>query len=267
MGGCPLIASARAPFDRLKSRAPFHCTLSNPKEVFRLMVPAANPKVPGFEELPRTVVSYKGYKLTFTVKKSSMVGARFGTFLSILPEFMDDRIPDTFSMGPGELLDFGVYAPLRREDWREDHEHIIKCLILSSKNEAYCFQSRDGESYLDTTDNETGELHLEARRHVPPFVNEISHQGDIAQVHARYDPEGALHFLLGHTQKSDGPFTFPPDGTEKEIRIDYGDDYEKVVSLILQENCRLVGDFISIDNYFFTNNTAPSRGIPKESVR
>lgn len=43
----------------------------------------------------------------------------------------------------------------------------------------------------------------------------------------RFDCQGALHYLLGHAEKRHGPFRFSADGKEKEIFVDYGENYEK----------------------------------------
>jgi hypothetical protein len=104
-------------------------------------------------------------------------------------------------------------------------------MIHSYKNEMYCFNGRDHEFYLDITDDWTGDLHAVARRHIPPFVNEIQDPSrEIPAVHARLDPEGALHYLLGHPELEQGDFCFTAKGNEEEIFVDYGPEYEMVVS-------------------------------------
>jgi hypothetical protein len=157
-------------------------------------------------------------------------GARFGVFLSIFKDL--DAVPNEFSLEPGELLDFGVYAPFRAEDVRSDHEFLVKSLIHECKNEVYAWESNSREKYLDITDTWTGDLHMIARTHVHPFVNEIQDPtSEIPNVLPRMDPEGALHYLLGHAPKySDEPFKFVADGSEHEIFVNYEEHYENVVS-------------------------------------
>ena len=74
-----------------------------------------------------------------------------------------------------------------------------------------------------------------ARTHVHPFVNEIQDPvSEIPNVLARRDPEGALHYLIGHTpQDSAEPFVVAADGSEQEIFVDYEETYENVVSTLL----------------------------------
>jgi hypothetical protein len=87
----------------------------------------------------------------------------------------------------------------------------------------------DGDDSFDITDDWTGELHDIARRHIPPYVNEICSPLETPTVHARHDCEGALHYLLGHAGKDDAPFQLRADGkTEIEVFVDYGPKYEKV---------------------------------------
>lgn len=222
------------PSKRLASKAPFHTKWIVPRTYRREMVPAEEPVIPGFGQLPCVEITHRGYLLRFTVKKSTIENAGFGVFLSIRPLIKSVQIPEEFILPAGELLDFGVYAPYRTEDCRSDHEFMIKSIIHSYKNENYAFPSRDADSYLDITDNMTGELHLVARKHVPSFLNEINDPNhDTPSVHAKIDPEGSLHYLLGHTHVADGDFCFVADGQEEEIFIDYGESYELVVSAIV----------------------------------
>jgi hypothetical protein len=218
------------PSPRLHSKAPFHTKWISPRSYRKKMVAVEGEIVPGYGELPCLEITHKAYLLRFTVKKSSIENAGFGVFLSVHRLAKSPQIPKEFVLEPGELLDFGVYAPFRTEDYRGDHEHFIKSIIHSYKNEMYSFESRESDSYLDITENMTGELHSIARKHVPPFVNEIPDpENNAASVHARLDPEGALHYLLGHTSKAHGDFCFAANGQEEEIFIDYGDFYENVV--------------------------------------
>lgn len=229
--GCigALIDSGQSPV-RLESRARSGlCRWKIPKSLHRGMAAAKEPVVPGFRELPYTILVYKGYILTLKVKKSTITNGGFGLFLSIKPRNSNAQVPDHFHLENGHLLDFGIYAPHRDEDRRGDHEHMVKSIIFMHKNEAYCFESHVREIYLDITDNTAGSLHAEARKHVAPFVNEVDTALSIAQVHARTDPEGSLHYLLGHAEKKDGPFLFPADGSDREIFVNYGEEYEIVV--------------------------------------
>jgi hypothetical protein len=229
--GCLHTGLVGPPSIGLLSKAPFHTKWITPRSYRRKMVTVEGTRVPWVGEVPCLEITHKGYLLRFTVKESTIENAGFGVFLSVHRIAKCAQIPEEFTLAAGELLDFGVYAPFRNEDYRGDHEHFIKSIIHSYKNESYTFESRESESYLDITDNMTGELHSVARKHVPPFVNEIKDpEHHVPSVHARIDPEGALHYLLGHTSKEHGDLCLPANGQEDEIFIDYGDFYENVVS-------------------------------------
>jgi len=200
-----------------------------PQTIAREMVNVEGTPSPGYRMLPVLTIRYKGFLLKFRVGSSSINGAGFGVFLSISKAM--DEVPNELRLEAGELLDFGVYAPYRAEDIRSDHEFLVKSLLHDGKNEVYAWESNTQENYLDITDNSTGELHMIARTHVHPFVNEIQDpSSEIPCVVARADPEGAVHYLLGHAPKdSNEPFVFPADGSEAEIFVDYEQHYEMVV--------------------------------------
>ena len=204
-----------------------------PLAVSREMVPNTGAPQRGYRELPILRLRFRGFLLKFRVAKSTIEGAGFGVFLSVFKEL--DQGPNDLRLESGELLDFGVYAPYRAEDIRCDHEFLLKSLIHDCKNEVYAFDGHSREIYLDITDNWTGELHMLARTHVHPFVNEIQDPvSEIPNVLARRDPEGALHYLIGHTpQDSAEPFVVAADGSEQEIFVDYEETYENVVSTLL----------------------------------
>lgn len=215
--------------ERFQPIVPFCERWVTPNTYSRHMIPAQGTIFPGYCVLPCVEITYRGYLLKFSVKKSTILKARFGVFLSIRPLVSSTDLSTEFRLPAGTLLDFGVYAPFRIEDVRSDHDHFIKSMIHSYKNEMYCFNGRDSEFYLDITDDWTGDLHGIARRHVPPFVNEIQDPSrEIPAVHARLDPEGALHYHLGHPELEQGDFCFMANGNDEEIFVDYGPEYEMV---------------------------------------
>lgn len=202
-----------------------------PHTYWRKMVPVDGKLVRGYHILPCVEMSYTGFLLKFSVKESSLQTSPFGVFLSIKPLFQSEGLPDKFSLPAGHLLDFGVVAPYRVQDVRSNSAHFIKSIIHLYKNEENCFVNKDEKSHLDITDDMTGCLHLTAKRHIPPFVNKIrDHERETVSVCARFDPEGALHYLLGHPSSSQGDFTFPADGTEREIYVAYQDCHPNSVS-------------------------------------
>jgi hypothetical protein len=86
----------------------------------------------------------------------------------------------------------------------------------------------DGDYIYDVTDSLTGGLHPVARRHICPFVNEISDPShEVESVCPAFDGTGALHLLLGHRRTDDGCLVLPLH-VEREILMDYGTGYEPV---------------------------------------
>ena len=73
---------------------------------------------------------------------------------------------------------------------KEEHIFLLKNFLLKMEPEEYCFNTHvdSNDTIYDVIDDATGELHIEARRHIPPYVNEISAGGQ-QTVHAKHDPQ------------------------------------------------------------------------------
>ena len=138
------------------------------------------------ESVPCVNIIYNGFQLTFTARKSTIPDAGYGVFLSCKPILASIQGPTHFELSAGELLDFGVYAPFRSEDKRDDHEFLLKNFIHNFACEEYSFESADGHDVVfDITDDNTGKPHFEALRHITPYVNEICGLSQIPVVNAR----------------------------------------------------------------------------------
>lgn len=188
--------------------------------------------------MPRLTLSFRSYRLVLSVKPSTVINGGLGVFLSCFAAFLDGDCDDSddsdneeyapFELEAGELLDLGVYAPLRIQDRKPSAAFYVKNFIHSFKCEEWSFDTKDSQdSSLDITDNVTGNLHDVAKKSVLPHVNETD---DIATVciTPQHDPEGSVHLLLGHANESQGNFVVPCDGRAREVFMSYGDGYEKV---------------------------------------
>lgn len=179
--------------------------------------------------LPTIILHYAGFELVFRVKHSSIPNAGFGVFLSCTPLLLDGKDQESsscpiFSLKPGEMLDFGVYAPFLSQDKKRDHIIMVKSFLFEFECESYSFSTNQAKSVYDITDDRTGKLHKHAQQHVPPFINETTRwKTNIPEVHAMYDPQGSLHYYLGYEERS---FQILADGREREIFVDYGERYE-----------------------------------------
>ena len=182
------------------------------------------------ELLPRLTLIFRGYELVFDTKTSTIPGAGFGVFLSCRPLYdvgnPDDK-PTPFRLDNGELLDLGIYAPFRIGDKKPAAVFDVKNFIHSFDCEEFLFGPRESGFQLDITDDVSGKLHEDARKHIPAFVNETADDDKLC-VLAEHDAEGSVHYLLGHARTSQGEYTAPADGSQVELFINYGPSYEKV---------------------------------------
>jgi hypothetical protein len=111
---------------------------------------------------------------------------------------------------------------------------LLKNFIHNWEPEGWCFDQATrhevkGSHVFDVTDNWTGDLHSLASQNVMVYVNETDGKtNSVPTVYAAHDPAGAVHYLMGHGEKKHGPFRIPLNGEEIELKIDYGEKYEKV---------------------------------------
>mmetsp|Transcript_28621 Transcript_28621/g.69330 ORF Transcript_28621/g.69330 Transcript_28621/m.69330 type:complete len:1322 (-) Transcript_28621:107-4072(-) len=202
--------------------------------------------------MPSLCLHYSGFQLEFTVQPSTIPNSGNGVFLSITsllnppPTFSRGRnesptnrrvhqydqqgnVP-VFSLLPGEVLDFGVYAPLTSEDETPDYIMLVRSFLQSFWCDSYSMNTRDNEAVYDITHGR-GELIREAKNSVLPFVNESNEwQTHRAEVQLIDDPQGSFHYVLGY-RSDDGhllPFQQLADARPREIFVDYGRQYEMV---------------------------------------
>jgi hypothetical protein len=178
----------------------------------------------GGTRFPRLIVFYRCCQLQFDVKPSRIPNGGFGVFLSCT---RDDGKNDSFKLKIGEFLDLGIYAPLSLEDQQLQAVFFVKNFIHHYKVEDYAFSATDSRYHLDVSDNVSGDLHAAAKSQIFPFVNETLDELSVT-VRPAHDPEGFLHYHLGHSTKGQGDFEVPTDGSEVELHANYGHEYEKV---------------------------------------
>lgn len=178
--------------------------------------------------LPRLKIVVHGFELQLTVKPSSVPNITGnGVFLSCRSLMTDDEdSAEPFVLPAGALIDLGVYAPLRRQDRKLIAVCIAKNFMHSQKLEKWAFNAGDSLHQLDITDDVTGDAHALAMSHIYAYVNETKAEDDVC-IRAEQDPEGSFHYLLGHAEKSQGDFVVQSGGSEQEVFLNYGTDYEK----------------------------------------
>ncbi|KAI2500919.1 hypothetical protein MHU86_13526 [Fragilaria crotonensis] len=178
---------------------------------------------PGGKEMPRLTLVWNGFRLVFSVRQSTILNAGLGVFVqctSLVP------LRTSLKLRKGEMLDLGVYAPLRKEDLKEECVFLVKNFIMGLKCEEWTFDAGQtpASHQLDITDDWTGELHEIAARRILPYMNECKVK-DNPSVYAAHDPEGVLHYMLD-ARVSD--LTLPADGSMVELFINYGPKYERI---------------------------------------
>jgi hypothetical protein len=179
--------------------------------------------------LPRLTLMLRGFRLELNVKPSGIPNAGYGVFLRsvrLLEDASDDHPVDSFMLGAGELVDLGVYAPFRIEDKKLEAVSFVKNFVHCYKIEKWYFDASDTRFHLDITDDVTGDLHTAAMSHIPAYVNE-SIDDEKVNIRAEHDPEGSVHYLLGHLNQVQGTFHVPTDGSEVELHVNYGHLYEQ----------------------------------------
>jgi len=189
--------------------------------------------------LPKLTFVVRGHQLVFNVKQSTIPNAGYGLFVrckSLTNDFSSKTdSARAFLLKAGELLDMGVYGPLRHEDEKLVHVHSIKSYIFSGKNEEWCFTGASEDSIYDVTDDKTGDVHDLALRSCLTYINECG-SDDAPTIHASVDPCGCVHYLMGTRYHGDwnrykeesSRFSLAVDGDEVEVFLHYGQSYEPI---------------------------------------
>jgi hypothetical protein len=173
--------------------------------------------------LPKVTIHFRGFQLVISPKISTIPNAGYGVFISCTNLL---GTGEDFKLGPGELLDLGVYAPFRAEDVKLKHVFDLKNFLFSNICGEWTFDTVQGEKQLfDITDDATGELHDIAKRHIPAYVNETDGMA-APSITAQHDPAGSVHYLLGHYDDCYDALVLKADGVSREVFIDYGAIYE-----------------------------------------
>lgn len=154
--------------------------------------------------IPRLVMFVDGSKLVFQANKSSIEGAGLGLWVTCKTE-------RGLQLAPGCFLDLGKYAPLRNEDRKSDNLCLLKNFLYAWNGEGWSFDTAPHEQDMqfDITDDGTGELHRLAKFNPLVYANETDGKKEVPSLRAFYDPEGCVHYLMGHQERCQGPLQLP----------------------------------------------------------
>jgi hypothetical protein len=166
-------------------------------------------------EFPYLFLEFCDFTLRLEVKTSKIPGAGNGLFVKCV----HGKKP---ALNAGEMIDMGVYAPLRGCDCKSKHISVLKNLIYDWEMEIWSFATKMKtlkDYVFDPTEDCTGIRHVDAKRNIISYTNEIISNGEIASVSAHYDPEGNVHYLLGHWEEQEGVLTIPSVGQPLEVLV------------------------------------------------
>ncbi len=187
-----------------------------------------------FEEIdsirvPRLTLVVREYRLELDVRESSIVGAGYGVYVSCTRLFGGENCSRSkpVILKAGELVDMGVYGPFRLEDKKPESVFFVKNFIHSRTCEEWAFDYGESQFQVDITDDVSGDIHAEAKKRIFAYMNESNVDGSVC-IRAEHDPEGSVHYLLGHSHQSQGDFVLPSNGTPVEVFVNYGEGYESV---------------------------------------
>jgi hypothetical protein len=166
-----------------------------------------------FQRHPYLKLEFQQSVLQFDAGPSTIKGAGTGLFVRVVNG-------KDFVLQPGEMLDLGIYAPLKVGDIKPKHIALLKNLIYDWRVETWSFAGKVKRSetcIFDPTDNYTGKRDFNGN--IIAFINETCRSDEVANVSAQYDPEGNVHYLLGHWEESEGQFTVQSGAKPLELLV------------------------------------------------
>lgn len=183
------------------------------------------------QPLPSITMVVAGYEFCLKAQQSGIKNAGLGLFVRITNRAGPSRPEQVFELPAGHLVDFGVYAPCTDEECKIEQVVVMKNFLLHYFAEGYCFDKETGIKtdfdLFDVSHDHEQSLTKASSENLMVFANESDGKTEVPTLVCRYDPEGALHYLLGYDEEHLGPLQIPFD-EEFELKIDYGKLYEKV---------------------------------------
>jgi len=198
--------------------------------------------------LPRLTVYSRGYKFVFNVR-SSVTSAPdvdvdgkshygYGVYVSCTMLQRSTGPDEEINLKPGELIDLGIFSPLRTEDRKSLSSFAVKNYIHNLRpGRCSLIAGDDDSSVYDLTDDISGELHSIAAERVLSYVRPARRRG-IQQrhnkhhqptMHVRLDPAGKVHLLFG--VRYSGSWSEYEDGMQQLVPIFCGGEVEVMSDL------------------------------------
>jgi hypothetical protein len=175
----------------------------------------------------RATVFARGYTFVFTVKPSTAPGERgkkhYGVYASCT--ILHGTGPDQeVNLKPGELIDLGVFSPLRDEDRKLLPAFVVKNYVHNLRPGRWAIVAGDDDTVYDLTEDASGDLHRVASDRGMTYVRKRHKGGAQAKIHARLDPAGNVHLLFG--VRYTGNWTEYENGMQELVPIFCGGEVE-----------------------------------------
>ena len=196
--------------------------------------------------LPRLTVYSRGYKFVFNVRSSVTSAPEvdvdgktmhygYGVYVSCTMLQKSIGPDEEINLKPGELIDLGVFSPLRTEDRKSLPSFAVKNYIHNLSPSRWALIAGDDDSSVyDLTDDISGELHSMAAERVLSYVRPARRRGIQQQqqhnkhqqptMHVRLDPAGNVHLLFGI--RYSGSWSEYEDGMQQLVPIFCGGEVE-----------------------------------------
>jgi len=133
-----------------------------------------------------------------------------------------------FWSGPESMFEVGRYGPIRPEDRKTELNFSMKNFIYDFEPAEWSYDVDEkilGDCQLiDITDDATGEVHSEAKKHTPIYVNEIGHNTNLcANVRIMHKNDRSVYYYACIEKEN-----AMKKGDCVELLVDYGKLYENV---------------------------------------
>ncbi|KAL7521142.1 hypothetical protein ACHAWX_005840 [Stephanocyclus meneghinianus] len=142
--------------------------------------------------------------------------------INSLFDYVDD---DTTSFWSRHLIELGRYGPFRPEDRKSEIHFNMKNFIFDYEPHEWAYSTDEkGNTFVDITDDTTGQIHELARQHTSVYVNEVGHVSGLHEnVLIREKGEGAVYYYICIDEKH-----AMKKGDTVELLVNYGKHYEGV---------------------------------------
>jgi hypothetical protein len=165
--------------------------------------------------LPSLIMVFRRCTLQFEAKQSLIEGAGTGLFVKCI------KGPG-LRLKPGQMLDIGVYTPFEKSEIKSEHISLLKNFLYDWKIGTWCVDTNRNDPKVhmfDLTEDFSGELSAMTKRNIVVYINEVVGTSETASISFSHDPDGKVHFLLGHWEAEEGDLSIRKNGEPMELLV------------------------------------------------